>query len=287
MTNLQVSQRNHTIDVFRALTMLCMIFVNDLGSLTGVPHWLTHAGAGEDFLGFSDIVFPAFLFVMGMSIPLSIHKRLDKGDSIISIIGHILLRSVALIIMGLFSVNISDGGVSAELIFTKQQYVLLMILGFFLLWNNYPKGEGGKKWLFLLLRVVGFLLLAYLAFIYRSKTGEWMQIRWWGILGLIGWAYVITSLIYLWLRDKKIYLLVPLVLFLVLNMFGASEKLGVIDWIIPGNGSGVIFALLGVIISLFFVKFRDTKKSFKLNLVIIWCGLGLIGAGFISQCISH
>lgn len=69
-----------SIDIFRALTMFFMIFVNDFWSVSGVPHWLEHAAASEDMLGFSDVVFPSFLFILGMSIPLAMESRMKKGE---------------------------------------------------------------------------------------------------------------------------------------------------------------------------------------------------------------
>ena len=42
------------VDVFRALTMFLMLFVNDIPGLKNVPHWLMPAAADEDMLGFSD-----------------------------------------------------------------------------------------------------------------------------------------------------------------------------------------------------------------------------------------
>ena len=69
-----------SIDILRALTMLLMIWVNDFWSLTGVPKWLGHAAASEDYMGFSDIIFPLFLFIVGLSIPLAIENRMAKGN---------------------------------------------------------------------------------------------------------------------------------------------------------------------------------------------------------------
>src|SRR5665647_325194 len=100
-------KRIFSIDVFRAVTMLLMIFVNDFWSLKGIPEWLEHARADQDFLGFSDIIFPCFLFIVGMAIPYAIRNRIDKGDSHIRILLHIALRSIALLVMGFFSMNIS------------------------------------------------------------------------------------------------------------------------------------------------------------------------------------
>ena len=53
-----------SIDIVRALTMVLMIFVNDFWSLKGVPLWMEHVKAGVDGIGLSDVVFPAFLFIV-------------------------------------------------------------------------------------------------------------------------------------------------------------------------------------------------------------------------------
>ncbi len=58
-----------------------MIFVNDLWSLTHVPRWLLHTAAEEDGMGLSDVVFPAFLFIVGLSIPHALKARLEKSRS--------------------------------------------------------------------------------------------------------------------------------------------------------------------------------------------------------------
>ena len=71
-----MNNRILTIDVFRAITLLLMSFVNDFWTLHGIPGWLEHAGAREDFLGFSDIIFPCFLFIVGMAIPYAIRNRI-------------------------------------------------------------------------------------------------------------------------------------------------------------------------------------------------------------------
>ena len=101
----QRMNRSISIDVFRALTMVLMIWVNDFWTLKSIPKWLKHASTGEDYLGFSDVIFPWFLFVMGMSIPFAFEDRIKKGETTIIILSHIVLRSIGLIVMGLFHMN--------------------------------------------------------------------------------------------------------------------------------------------------------------------------------------
>ena len=72
------SQRLATIDILRALTMVLMIFVNDLWSLRDIPGWLGHVERGVDGIGLADVVFPAFLFIVGLSLPYAIDAK-QKG----------------------------------------------------------------------------------------------------------------------------------------------------------------------------------------------------------------
>lgn len=121
-------QRIAAVDVFRALTMFLMLFVNDIPGLKNVPHWLMHARMDEDMMGFSDTIFPAFLFCMGMSVSFAIQNRYKKGDNTLQVVAHIFWRTVALIAMGLFSLN--SGGIEGGL--SHQWFSILMVIGFFL-----------------------------------------------------------------------------------------------------------------------------------------------------------
>jgi len=96
----RIARRLPSIDVFRAITMLLMIFVNDLVLDKNIPDWLEHAREGEDRLGFADIIFPAFLFIVGLSIPLAIRMGKERGLSNGATLWNILRRSFALLVMG-------------------------------------------------------------------------------------------------------------------------------------------------------------------------------------------
>ena len=99
------STRVASIDILRALTMILMIFVNDLWSLKAIPEWLGHVASGVDGIGLADVVFPAFLFIVGLSLPFAIDNRISKGDSDWQLVKHVLVRSIALLVMGVFLVN--------------------------------------------------------------------------------------------------------------------------------------------------------------------------------------
>jgi predicted acyltransferase len=75
------SGRISSIDVFRGLTIFAMIFVNDLAGVRDIPAWMKHVPADQDGMTFVDVVFPAFLFIVGMAIPFAIAKRFKSGYS--------------------------------------------------------------------------------------------------------------------------------------------------------------------------------------------------------------
>jgi len=280
-TNMLNSGRVASIDVFRALTMLCMIFVNDLWSLKNVPHWLGHADMGEDFLGLSDIVFPAFLFAVGLSIPFAIENRLKKGDNLLKTAIHIMLRTFALIVMGLFTVNYG-AGISTAIAINRQAFSILMITGFFLVWNVYPRSSDWTKKLYIVLKYTGVALLVYLAFIYRDKGGGVMQIRWWGILGQIGWTYLPCALIYLIAR-KKLYLhLLALLVFILLNIAGCNHWLGFLHNYIHSNGAHQVLTMTGIIVSLLLSQYGGYAIR-RISIVLISTGIALLLAGFASN----
>lgn len=186
------SRRNPAIDMLRALTMFTMIFVNDFWKVHDVPHWLEHAVYGEDFMGLADIVFPCFLFAVGMSIPYAIERRYAKGFSAESTLGHILSRTFALLVMGAFITN-SEFRLSPEAPYPIGVYWFLMAIGFIGVWNQYPKpASGTQKNLFRAFKIIGVLVLLYLAFTFRNPQGGVFG-AYWGILGSIGWTYLVVA----------------------------------------------------------------------------------------------
>lgn len=288
------THRNLAIDILRALTMLLMIFVNDLWSIQGEPEWLGHAIADQDFMGLADIVFPCFLFVVGMSIPFAIESRFSKGKSGESTVGHILTRTFALLIMGVFIVN-TEYGVSAETGMNLSVYRILMVTGFFLIWNVYPRTEN-KQTVFRILKWVGIALLIYLGLIFRDKAGEALSTRWWGILGLIGWTYLICAMIYVFTRDRLKYLIPAWLILVVICIIKSRMNNGdvlislssknLLDQALSilhiGNGCLPAFTMGGIILSLISTRHLNSPTRKKLIMGIAGT-CGLLFLGYISH----
>ncbi len=93
------SQRLVSIDVLRGVTVGFMILVNNNGSDDLAYRALNHS----PWNGFTptDLVFPTFLFIMGISLVLSMVGRLESGVSRASLFPHVLKRFALLILLGL------------------------------------------------------------------------------------------------------------------------------------------------------------------------------------------
>ena len=73
-----VPSRVASIDIFRGLTILVMIFVNDLAGVKDLPWWTYHLPGDVNGMTYVDMVFPFFLFIVGISLPLAVRHRLSK-----------------------------------------------------------------------------------------------------------------------------------------------------------------------------------------------------------------
>lgn len=275
------NQRLPSIDILRAITMLLMIFVNDLWSLTNVPRWLLHTAAEEDGMGLSDVVFPAFLFIVGLSIPHALKARLEKGASKIAVMLHILSRSFALLLMGLFMVNLENID-AAQLLIRKEYWQILMALAFVLIWNNYRSPMVFGVVPTVLLKILGCLILAFLASIYQGASGNWMMIHWWGILGLIGWAYLLVALLYLWIGDKVWWLAVACIVLLLLNVNEFVRLLG-FDFQLVISASNHASVLLGVLTTVIYSHLAAKNQLKLLIPSLIGLAILLITFGFATR----
>ena len=89
------------LDIFRGVTIAGMIFVNNLGAWTDTPRLprLTHA----EWHGCTlvDLIFPFFIFIVGVTTAFSLEKRAKTGESLPRLYRHILIRTGLLFLLGL------------------------------------------------------------------------------------------------------------------------------------------------------------------------------------------
>jgi predicted acyltransferase len=214
--------RAASIDALRGLVMFTMIFVNDVAGAPHIPWWLKHYNESFEGSGmtFVDVVFPAFLFIVGMSIPFALGARLARGDSLARILAHVLLRTLSLLAIGILMVNGESGPRHTSLSRTAWLALLFAaaVLAFCTLSpsRSAPSGRArAYRIATVTLRVLGAATLIWLALIYRTDRGQpliafhhappfiTLRTQWYGILGLIGWAYLVGALVYLLARTDR------------------------------------------------------------------------------------
>lgn len=89
-----------SLDVFRGITIAGMVLVNNPGTWEHVYGPLQHAA----WHGWTptDLVFPFFLFIVGVAIPLAFGKRLESGGSTRDLYLKIIKRTLIIFAIGLF-----------------------------------------------------------------------------------------------------------------------------------------------------------------------------------------
>jgi predicted acyltransferase len=89
-----------SLDVFRGATIAAMMLVNNPGNWDAAYQPLLHA----EWHGwtFTDLIFPFFLWIVGVAIPLSTSRRLEQGQSPRQLFLHVLRRAVIIFALGLF-----------------------------------------------------------------------------------------------------------------------------------------------------------------------------------------
>jgi heparan-alpha-glucosaminide N-acetyltransferase len=246
--------------------MAVMVFVNDLSSVHGLSKWTYHMPANVDAMTYVDMVYPAFLFIVGMAMPIAIRQRLKRNASIASLWMHVVLRAIALLVLGLILAN-AEHGDAARMHIAPQLWALLGLAGAVLLWNVY---SGLSSRVVLLLRSAGAALIVVMFAIFRRSTpgGErWINFSYPEILGLIGLTYFAVCLLYIPTRRWRS---APVIWLIVLVTYNAACIAGWIPfahlpmYIWPfGNGAMVSITMAGIVTSLIFLGEHRWKTPWQ------------------------
>jgi predicted acyltransferase len=150
------SHRIPSVDAFRGLAVAGMILVNSPGNDRPYP-WIAHAPWNGCTA--ADWVFPAFLFIMGVSSVISFRKRLGQGEPHGNILRHVFLRSAVIFGVGLISSAIMWGASGVFRPMGVFQRIALCYLGATFVFLRTPMR--GQKW------VVASILILYWAILER------------------------------------------------------------------------------------------------------------------------
>src|SRR3954454_14970585 len=177
------ASRITSIDALRGFVMFTMIFVNDLAGAPRklVPDWMVHFSdrhRGGSGMTFVDLVFPAFLFIVGMSIPFALGSRLNKGEPIWKTLLHVLVRTVSLLALGILMVHETpdseklgwSGTLWVALMFTSAIFAFCSIS-----WPGKTNSPERVRVFHIGLRVLrglGIAALVYLALVFTGRKDQ-------------------------------------------------------------------------------------------------------------------
>lgn len=285
--------------------MFTMIFVNDLAGAPErlVPDWMVHfsdrhrSGSGMTFV---DLVFPGFLFIVGMSIPFALGSRLNKGEPAWKTFLHVLVRTLSLLALGIMMVheypNSENLGWSSTL-----WWALMMTSAIFAFCSLTPAGKKTSserdrifQIITMILRGAGIIGLFYLAVVFVGSKGQHILTlhpfsispSWYGILGLIGWAYLGASIVYLSFRTNRIALLACVAL---MTCFYAASRKGFFENFWPNHfvdfggtlGSQAAITVAGLMLGSILVTPETRTHSSRIKFTL-WFAAGFAFAAMLT-----
>jgi heparan-alpha-glucosaminide N-acetyltransferase len=286
------STRIVSIDIFRGLTIAVMIFVNELAEVRGLPWWTYHAHASQDVMTYVDMVFPFFLFIVGLSMPLAIDQRLKRNPSLGALWVHVFVRSFSLIVLGLILAN-AEKVDAAKTGMSGSMWGLVGLISAGLFLNVYPHSQRFPRYA-TVLRGAGLAGVAICFALFRRVTPDgraaWIDPSYPEILGLIGIAYLTVAVLYIPTRRRRWAAPAWFVLLLALCALTAAKIVVLpqsFSWYVwpVGNGSHVALVMAGVVASQILFGVRsgvDGRPNAKAATVwAIASGLLALAAGWL------
>jgi hypothetical protein len=262
--------------------MALMIFVNALSSVSGLPWWTYHAPGDVNVMTYVDMVFPFFLFIVGISLPLSVSQRLKCNPSISALWLHVLLRVGGLVTLGLILANARQvdparTGMSGSL------WALLGLLCGALYLNVYPKSERYPRYS-IFFRGAGLVGLIVLYALFRP-TGHagWIDGSYPEILGLIGYSFLAVAILYIptrrwgWAPYVWFVFLITLCALSTAKLIPIPNHLRLYVWPFD-NGAMAAMIMAGIITASIFLGKEGRHSPWRAMLQAVGFGLlALVG----------
>ena len=282
--------RVRSVDALRGGVVALMIFVNAIGGMPGVPAWTQHLPSETDGYSLTDLVFPWFLFLVGVSLPLSLGRFTRAAGFAWGALGRIIPRALGLIVLGLVYIN--EGRLDAAGTgMTGDHWKLEALVAALVLWGRAPGDRGPwRRRIETSLRLAAAAALAWLLVIFRGKLEDGstgLVASWWGILGMIGWAYLVGSVAFLIVRGDRAALVGLTAISMLVYIASRHDRLGVLTgldriWSVGGFlGSTTGLVLAGAAAGTWLTD--PPRGGTGAARPLLWWGLGLWAAGWLLR----
>jgi heparan-alpha-glucosaminide N-acetyltransferase len=208
---------------------------------------------------------------------------MSRGDSKYSILLHILRRTLALVVMGFFMVNQENFNQQAPEML-RRWWDILMIIAFILIWNNYESKKVFRKVPVWVLQVTGMAILAVLALLYKGGTADdphWMRPHWWGILGLIGWAYLVCSIIYLLSKNRMGIIIAAWIILMAFNLMEVLPGgFPLPRFLLIVSASNHVLVMSGVLVTMVYLRVWEEGRPEIFGLILLFLAALCMAYGF-------
>jgi len=217
------------LDLLRGLSVFGMVF-SAIVPPGVLPAWMYHIqnpppshiiDTGISGIGWVDLVFPVFIFCMGVAIPISGRRRAEEGAR-----NFLLWTAGRFIMLWLFSYLYVLQNFSQVKDWNAQ---LATIAGFFSLFPLYltvKKNMKGKTWI----RLAGVIMAGFIIFAGHQLFGEELNLSRRGIIiFLLAFLYLFGAIIWFATRNsfrRRVFLFILIVSFYALTShFHLQEKI--------------------------------------------------------------
>jgi len=287
-------ERLISLDVFRGLTILLMTIVNNPGDWGNVYPPLLHAEWHGCTL--TDLVFPFFIFIMGVAVPLAMPDKFYDGTTF----NKILVRSLRMLCLGIFFNffgKIQLFGLEG-IPLLMGRLIITVAVGYALMGSFSSKIKNILAFSILFI----YLLLAY------SGIEAYQDVRLPGVLQRIAIVYFVVSLLYL-KTSQKTQIITGIVLLLgywaimtLIPVPGIGEAnldkgtnlaswldsillkghmyRGTVTWdpegilsTIPSIVNGIIGLLIGQLLQTDMIKIQKAQRMGIIGTILIFFGL--------------
>lgn len=231
-----MGERVSSVDCLRGFAIIGMVLAGAI--VFGVlPGWMYHAQTpppSHEFnaeiagITWADLVFPFFLFAMGVSIPLALGKRLEKYQSGFRVLLHVLYRGFLLGFFAIFYEHISPHVIDVD---KGRGACLIGLLGFCLMFCIFVWfGQSWKKSQRYIIRMVGWAGAVILLALLRYPDGSCFSLyRRDFIIVLLTNVYLFGSLIWLVTRNSWVFRMGFLLILVSLRLVNSEP--GWVNWV--------------------------------------------------------
>jgi len=164
------NNREVSIDALRGIAIIGMVLSGCIAHIPDIPGWMYHAQVGPPDFKFNpavpgitwvDLVFPFFLFSMGLAFPFSMNRFFEKGGTTVALIRKVGLRTFNLFLFALMLPHLSPYALPESIGIARYLFALMGFVAFFMTFSQFPRWKEQER----MINLAGYCLLFLLVLI--------------------------------------------------------------------------------------------------------------------------